>query len=50
MCRIDDTDGEPEFVIKIVEEGLKDIVLRDKSAKGESRRLIIHLSYSLSSK
>ena len=35
MCRIDDTDGEPEFVIKIVEEGLKDLVLRDKSAKGE---------------
>ena len=40
MCRIDDTDGEPEFVIKIVEEGLKDIVLRDKSAKGESQRPI----------
>ena len=35
MCRIDDTDGEPEFVIKVVEEGLKDLVLRDKSAKGE---------------
>ena len=40
MCRIDDTDGEPEFVIKIVEEGLKDIVLRDKSAKGELQRPI----------
>ena len=37
MCRIDDTDGAPEFVIKVVEEGLKDLVLRDKTAKGKPK-------------
>ncbi len=34
MCRIDDMEGAPEFVIKVVEEGYKDLVLRDKTAKG----------------
>ena len=37
MCRIDDTDSAPEFVIKVVEEGLKDLVLRDKTAKGKPK-------------
>ena len=45
MCRIDDTDGEPEFVIKVVEEGLKDLVLRDKSAKGERTKTSFILFY-----
>ena len=38
MCRIDDTDGAPEFVIKVVEEGFKDVVLRDKTAKGIEKK------------
>ena len=34
MCRIDDNEGAPCFVIKVIEDGMKDLVLRDNTAKG----------------
>ncbi len=34
ICRIDDNEGSPCFVIKVIEDGMKDLVLRDNTAKG----------------
>ena len=34
MCKIIDADGQPEFIIRVVEDGFKEVVLRESTAKG----------------
>lgn len=39
LCSIEEKDGHPVFIIRIVEQGHEDLVLRDTSPKGKSHHL-----------
>ncbi|KAK2895252.1 histone-lysine N-methyltransferase 2C isoform X5 [Channa argus] len=34
ICSVEDRDGQPEFIIRVIEQGYQDLVLTDTSAKG----------------
>lgn len=40
LCSIEERDGRPVFVIRVVEQGHEDLVLSDSSPKGESARSV----------
>ncbi len=40
VCSIDEKDSEPEFIIRVVEQGYDDLVLTGSSSKGKQLHLM----------
>lgn len=46
MCSIDENDGEPEFIIRVVEQGYDDLILTGSSPKGKQKLNLRTPSYN----